>query len=263
MSSRLVLVVEDDPAIARLICFYVREAGWNPLHAANGLRALQLFAQQAPALVLLDVMLPDVSGWELCAMLRQSSAVPIMMLTGKSADHDIVHGLTLGADDYLGKPFSGAQLVARIEALMRRGSPSAAPGDASAAPDDAPPASPSAAPPASPSGPAPHPGGAALREARLAAKLSLHQIERLTGIRWDYAQAMELSQFAAVPRPLLRDLLLKYCVFLRIDARPVFEHTRRVLMEPDRRERPVYQRLSFALLIGAVVILILLPLMLG
>ncbi|HEY1014465.1 MAG TPA: hypothetical protein VGE07_17280, partial [Herpetosiphonaceae bacterium] len=71
------------------------------------------------------------------------------------------------------------------------------------------------------------------------------------------------SQFAAVPRPLLRDMLLKYCVFLRIDARPVFEHARRVLMEPDRRERPVYQRLSFALLVGAVVILILLPLMLG
>lgn len=250
-----VLVVEDEPAIARLLAIYLREAGWMPLLAPDGLTALRLWGDHAPELVLLDVMLPDLSGWEICEALRTESAVPILMLTAKASDCDVVHGLTVGADDYLAKPFSQAQLLARIEALMRRAhaQPQPAPPDPPA--PEEPPAEPVA--PASP--PPPPPGSLRLRQAREAAGLTLYLVERRTGIRWDYLQALEQGAFEALPRAILRDTMLGYCQFLHVDARPLFEQAQRSLLASATRtqSRP-FPGLMVALG-AAIVVLLVLP----
>ena len=115
-----VLVVEDDPAIARLLEFLLRDAGWEVMLAPNGLTALRLWSDHPPTLVLLDVMLPDLSGWEICAALREESSVPIIMLTARGEENDRVSGLESGVDDYVIKPFSARELLARIKAVLRR-----------------------------------------------------------------------------------------------------------------------------------------------
>lgn len=122
-----VLVVDDEPKITEVVGSYLRNAGYEPLRASNGAEALRVFKRERPVLVILDLMLPDLTGEEVCRKLRESSRVPIIMLTAKSADSDTVRGLGLGADDYVVKPFSPRQLMARVEAVLRRAAGADAP----------------------------------------------------------------------------------------------------------------------------------------
>jgi DNA-binding response OmpR family regulator len=117
---RRVLIVDDDPKVCETLDRYLSHAGYRTASALDGAKALELARTFAPDLVVLDLMLPRVSGLEVCRMLRESSAVPIIMLTAKTTEHDKLTGLSLGADDYLTKPFSPRELVARVEAVLRR-----------------------------------------------------------------------------------------------------------------------------------------------
>mgnify|MGYP001040440435 FL=1 len=118
--ARTVLVVEDEPKIADVVCSYLRRAGFGTEAVASGSAALAAFERDPPSMVILDLMLPDLRGEEVCRRLRARSRVPVIMLTAKAEDADAVHGLDLGADDYVTKPFSPRQLVARVEAVLRR-----------------------------------------------------------------------------------------------------------------------------------------------
>jgi CheY-like chemotaxis protein len=120
MNAIKVMVVDDEPSIGRLLSYQLHGFGYDVCYVQDGLQALERVLVERPDLILLDVVMPLVSGWDVCRELRGSSAVPIIMLTGKNADADIVAGLGAGADDYVTKPFSIAQLQARIEAVMRR-----------------------------------------------------------------------------------------------------------------------------------------------
>jgi DNA-binding response OmpR family regulator len=119
-SGKRVLVVDDEPKIVEVVASYLRKAGYAPVTAAGGAEALLVFEKERPALVILDLMLPDLSGEDVCRKLRARSRVPIIMLTAKIEDADAVRGLGLGADDYITKPFSPRQLMARVEAVLRR-----------------------------------------------------------------------------------------------------------------------------------------------
>ena len=118
--TRSILVVDDEPGIIEIASAYLRRDGFTVRTATTGLRALDAAATQPPDLIVLDLMLPDISGEEVCASLRRVSSVPILMLTAKSAEADRLRGLALGADDYLVKPFSPRELVARVRAILRR-----------------------------------------------------------------------------------------------------------------------------------------------
>ena len=117
---RKVLVVDDEPKIAEVVGSYLRAGGFTPVAAADGAEALRLFDQERPCLVILDLLLPDLPGEVVCRRLRARSRVPIIMLTAKVEEADAVRGLDLGADDYVTKPFSPRQLMARVEAILRR-----------------------------------------------------------------------------------------------------------------------------------------------
>ena len=122
-NERIVVVVEDEPHIADLLDVYLREAEFRVLQAANGERGLELIAQHQPAIVLLDIGLPDIDGFEVCRRLRAKSSVPVLFLTARDAELDRILGLELGADDYVTKPFSPREVVARVKAILRRGQP--------------------------------------------------------------------------------------------------------------------------------------------
>jgi DNA-binding response OmpR family regulator len=113
-------VVDDEEKILEVLCSYLRREGYEPLPAANGDEALRLFESERPDLVVLDLMLPGISGEEVCRRLRRESRVPVLMLTAKAAEEERLRGFRLGADDYLTKPFSPRELVARVRALLRR-----------------------------------------------------------------------------------------------------------------------------------------------
>jgi len=115
-----ILLVEDELELARLVVRELEAAGYTVQHAPDGSTALQLFAESPPDLVVLDWMLPGLDGLEVLRRLRQSSPVPVLMLTARSEEVDRVIGLELGADDYLTKPFGTRELVARVRALLRR-----------------------------------------------------------------------------------------------------------------------------------------------
>jgi len=115
-----VLVVDDDAHIRDVVCFALRRAGYQPLQAANGLSALDAVAREQPSLVVLDILMPELDGTAVCARLRKSSDVPVIFLTSKDDEVDRVLGLELGADDYVVKPFSPRELVARVKAVLRR-----------------------------------------------------------------------------------------------------------------------------------------------
>ena len=119
MEGKIVLV-EDDPAILELVRDYLVQEGFGVLTASIGMDGLKLIKNQAPKLVLLDWMLPDVSGLEICKYVRKSSSIPIIMLTGRSGDSDRIMALDAGVDDYLIKPFSLLELGARIRSVLRR-----------------------------------------------------------------------------------------------------------------------------------------------
>ena len=115
-----VLLVEDDERIAEPLVFGLHQEGFEVLHATTGPQGLELASSTLPDLVLLDVMLPEMDGFTLCRALRRHSAVPILMLTARGQELDRVMGLEIGADDYIVKPFSFRELVARIRAVLRR-----------------------------------------------------------------------------------------------------------------------------------------------
>ncbi|MBI4786943.1 MAG: response regulator transcription factor [Chloroflexi bacterium] len=115
-----ILLVEDDEAIAEPLSFGLQNEGFCILRAGNGAQALALARDERPDVVLLDVMLPDVDGFTVCRTLRRASTAPILMLTARGQELDRVMGLELGADDYIVKPFSFRELLARIRAILRR-----------------------------------------------------------------------------------------------------------------------------------------------
>jgi DNA-binding response OmpR family regulator len=117
---RRVLIVDDDPKVCETLDRYLSHAGYVTASALDGAKALELVQTFAPDLIVLDLLLPRIGGLEVCRMLRETSAVPVIMLTAKTTEHDKLTGLALGADDYLTKPFSPRELVARVEAVLRR-----------------------------------------------------------------------------------------------------------------------------------------------
>jgi len=118
--SKTILVVDDDPTIRDVLERYLRREGFTVLTAADGQTALQKAGGEKPDLVVLDLMLPHVDGWEICRQLRAESTVPILMLTARGEEYERILGLGLGADDYVTKPFSPGEVVARIQAIFRR-----------------------------------------------------------------------------------------------------------------------------------------------
>lgn len=114
--------MDDEDKILEVVCSYLRREGYEPLQAGSGDEALRLFQSERPDLVVLDLMLPGTSGEEVCRRLRRESRVPVLMLTAKAAEEERLRGFRLGADDYLTKPFSPRELVARVRALLRRAS---------------------------------------------------------------------------------------------------------------------------------------------
>lgn len=123
MVGETILVVDDEVNIRELARMYLEQEGFQIVTAVNGQQALEQVRQDPPSLVVLDLMLPEVDGWEVCRQIRKSSNLPIIMLTARDDDVDKIVGLELGADDYLTKPFNPRELVARVRAVLRRTSP--------------------------------------------------------------------------------------------------------------------------------------------
>lgn len=119
-SKSKVLIVDDDRNICELIGLYLQKEGYEVLYAYNGINAVDIFKTHTPSLVVLDIMLPGIDGWQVCREIRKVSSIPIIMLTAKGETFDKVLGLELGADDYMVKPFEPKELVARIKAVLRR-----------------------------------------------------------------------------------------------------------------------------------------------
>jgi DNA-binding response OmpR family regulator len=118
--SKKILIVDDELKIVEVVKSYLENSGYSVYEAYNGKEALDKFEKVNPDLIILDLMLPDISGEEICQTLRKKSRVPIIMLTAKVEEEDVLKGLNIGADDYVTKPFSPRQLVARVEAVLRR-----------------------------------------------------------------------------------------------------------------------------------------------
>lgn len=114
------LIVDDDRVLADVVGFALRREGFQIIQAHDGQAALQRWAEEDPDLIILDINLPKIDGFTVCKQIRTQSNTPIIMLTVRGEDEDVVHGLELGADDYIAKPFSPRQLVARAQAVMRR-----------------------------------------------------------------------------------------------------------------------------------------------
>ena len=115
-----ILVVDDEPAVTDLLAYNLRKAHYDVLTAADGRAAIQIAQQSKPDLILLDLMIPEIDGLDVCRELRKSSEVPIIMITARGEEIDRVVGLEIGADDYVTKPFSVRELMARIKAVLRR-----------------------------------------------------------------------------------------------------------------------------------------------
>jgi DNA-binding response OmpR family regulator len=119
-----VLIVEDEESIASFVAMYLKKGGFNVSIAATGADALAKASAEGPALIVLDLALPDIDGIDVCRRIRQRSDVPILMLTARDDDVDKIIGLEVGADDYLTKPFNPRELVARVKSILRRATPS-------------------------------------------------------------------------------------------------------------------------------------------
>ncbi len=120
MQREKILVVDDDKNICELLRMYLEKEGYQVVMAHNGVDAVNMFGNENPNLVLLDIMLPQLDGWQVCREIRKTSDKPIIMLTAKDEVFDKVLGLELGADDYVTKPFDTKEIVARIKAVLRR-----------------------------------------------------------------------------------------------------------------------------------------------
>ncbi|MBQ1946551.1 MAG: response regulator transcription factor [Clostridia bacterium] len=130
MNKPVIMIVDDDPNIAQLVRLYLEKDGYSTVTCSRGDEALEQFRQNPPGLMILDLMLPGMDGWQVCRAVRQISQIPIIMLTAKDETFDKVLGLELGADDYMTKPFEGKELVARVKAVLRRSVKSEAEKDA-------------------------------------------------------------------------------------------------------------------------------------
>jgi two-component system OmpR family response regulator len=119
-SKTRILVVDDDINICELIRLYLEKEGFEVLTIYNGRKGIEAFSEYTPSLVILDIMLPEADGWQVCREIRKVSNIPIIMLTAKGETFDKVLGLELGADDYIVKPFDPKELVARVKAVLRR-----------------------------------------------------------------------------------------------------------------------------------------------
>jgi DNA-binding response OmpR family regulator len=122
-ATQSVLVVEDEASIASFVSLYLKNAGYEVRTASNGTEALASAQNEQPSLIVLDLMLPDIDGIEICRRIRQKSDVPILMLTARDEDVDKIIGLEVGADDYMTKPFNPRELVARVKSILRRSGP--------------------------------------------------------------------------------------------------------------------------------------------
>ncbi len=123
MTAKHILVVDDEKQIVEIVRAYLTRDGYHVTEAHDGPGALEKARRESPDLVVLDLMLPGLSGWDVCRQLRRESSVPILMLTARDEVPDRIVGLELGADDYLSKPFDPRELVARVRAVLRRGEP--------------------------------------------------------------------------------------------------------------------------------------------
>lgn len=121
MNKQTIMIVDDDENIAQLVRLYLEKEGFEIISSNRGDAALAAFKANPPSLVLLDIMLPGIDGWQVCRAIRQISSIPIIMLSAKDETFDKVLGLELGADDYITKPFDPKELVARVKAVLRRG----------------------------------------------------------------------------------------------------------------------------------------------
>ncbi|WP_342756236.1 response regulator transcription factor [Kineothrix sedimenti] len=119
-ASKNILVVDDEPKILEVISALLESKGFHVFPAESGGKALEIFDRENITLVVLDLMLPDISGEEVCRAIRRKSRVPVLMLTAKAEENDLLYGLEIGADDYITKPFSLKELYARMEAILRR-----------------------------------------------------------------------------------------------------------------------------------------------
>lgn len=115
-----ILLVEDDLKIARVVKVYLEGAGFRVVHAKRGKEAIEMFFKEKPLLIILDLMLPDIKGEDICQIFREKDETPIIMLTAKASEEERIAGFSLGADDYVVKPFSPRELVFRAKALLRR-----------------------------------------------------------------------------------------------------------------------------------------------
>ena len=121
--KQTIMVVDDDPNIAQLVKLYLEKEGYDVSVESRGDEAVSAFQKNPPSLMLLDIMLPGMDGWQVCRAIRQTSSIPIIMLSAKDETFDKVLGLELGADDYITKPFEGKELLARVKAVLRRAGP--------------------------------------------------------------------------------------------------------------------------------------------
>ena len=118
--AKRILIVDDEPRYLRLLEANLKTEGYSVSTATDGIQALEVFSAQPADLILLDIMMPRLDGFGVCQRIREFSSVPIMILTAKGEEHDRVRGLDLGADDYLVKPFSATEMLARVRAVLRR-----------------------------------------------------------------------------------------------------------------------------------------------
>ncbi|MGQ9549990.1 MAG: response regulator [Roseiflexus sp.] len=226
--SATIMIVDDDTAISSLIGHQLRSLGYRTVCLHDGLEALQRFATVQPDLVLLDVMMPHLSGWNVCRQIRACSHVPIILLTAKDADSDTMTGLRAGADDYVVKPYRIVQLQARIESALRKsaqrsrsrastGSISEVSSTPSAATIATLPQTSSSVVPASQQ---PRSRlGATLREERRRQGVSLYQAEQVCRVRWDYLQAIEKEQWDYVPHAHRQAAVRAYAAYLGVPLR--------------------------------------------
>lgn len=134
--NKLILVVDDEERMSRFIRLNLEHDGFQVVEANRGMKAINLIRERIPDLVLLDVMMPDLDGFEVLQMIRESHQVPVIMLTAKGEEDDKVKGLELGADDYVTKPFSPRELVSRVKAVLRRNDQGGTSGDGAIDVDD-------------------------------------------------------------------------------------------------------------------------------
>lgn len=237
-----IMVIDDEPAIGNLLIYQLREYDYQVVYISDALVAIQCLERERPDLILLDVMMPTISGWDLCREIRKGSAIPIIMITAKHADSDIATGLQAGADDYVTKPFSMTQLYARIESVLRRSSNQTQvthtrtsnhtttklgqPALSSVYTEQVPTYQTKQVEDTNlqaehtTSSSRTHASlGRRLREERLSRGLSLAQIEHDCKIRWEFLQAIEQENYAYVPRPQLRIILQVYASYFGLDVR--------------------------------------------